>query len=321
MKTYLLVMLLVGHVSGISSPYVNKAGESSPFPIQFSVPEAKIVKEIPKKRRDFAHIIPGQFNTYIYSFESGYYRDYQQSYYAITTKKGGWDCLRHYEILANGCIPYFIDLDDCPINTMYSLPKELIKEAMNLEGVSYLKIDHEKFNRKKYDEILNKLLEHTRKYLTTKNMAEYLLKKVDYFGTGSILYLSQDLGPDYLRCLMLAGLKELLGKRVIDVPKIEHIYTNYPLEKMQSLLGKGMTYTRVVEDLPIDRENIEQRILNKEFDLIIYGSIHRGLLFHDLVLQNYESEKIVYICGEDDHSCKCGTLPILFIRESSSLVP
>jgi hypothetical protein len=29
-------------------------------------------------------------------------------------KKGGWDCLRHYEIIGNGCMPYFENIEKCP---------------------------------------------------------------------------------------------------------------------------------------------------------------------------------------------------------------
>ena len=117
--------------------------------------------------------------------------------------------MRHYEILANGCIPYFLDLDRCDSNTMYFLPRELIKEAMNLEGISYLNIDHSKFDRSKYFEILNKLLAYTRKCLTTRAMANFLLNTIHYKETGKILYLSSDLSPDYMRCLLLTGLKEI----------------------------------------------------------------------------------------------------------------
>ena len=106
---------------------------AKPFPIQFAIHESKIVKEIPEKDQDFAFIIPGNIRTYIYNEESEYYKDYQRSFFALTWKKGGWDCMRHYEILANGCIPYFVDLDQCDPNTMQFLPRELIKEAMNLE--------------------------------------------------------------------------------------------------------------------------------------------------------------------------------------------
>jgi len=287
---------------------------ASPFPIQFSIPETKIVQKIPVKDQDFATVIPWQLNTYIFTREEDYYKDYQRSYFAITCKKGGWDCMRHYEILANGCIPYFTDLEKCNPDTMLFLPKELIIEAMNLEGVSYLNIDYTKFDIAKYSELLKKMLDHTRKYLTTTKMARYLLNTIDYAGNGTILYLSNDISPDYMRCITLAGLKELMPNRVIDFPKIDHIYTNYA-GNIQELYGKGMSYTKIVEDLPMDRSNIEQRIRNKEFDVIIYGSVHRGMLFYDLVHQVYEPEKIVYLCGEDAHRCQFSHFTNLFLRE------
>jgi hypothetical protein len=308
----LKIMLLLTATLSVEKSYAKV------YPFQFSITEEKIVKTIPKKERDFAFIIPRKLSTYIYSEEADYYADYQRSYFAITRRKGGWDCMRHYEILANGCIPYFDDLDKCNPNTMCFLPKELILEAMNLPGVSRLKINHRKFNKDKYYEILNKLLDHTRKYLTAKSMAAYLLDTMHYTGTGKILFLSNDPGCDYTRCVTLGGLKQLLGERVIDVPKIEHIYKSYA-GNIKELYGKGFSYTRVVEDFPVDRENIEERIKNKEFDLVIYGSVHRGLRYYDLVRQTYEEDKIIYICGEDNHKCEYAHLPHLFLREFDAL--
>lgn len=290
---------------------------AKPYPIQFSISETKMIKEIPEKTRDFAFIVPGKAETFIYDYEEDYFKGYQNSYYAITMKKAGWDCLRHYEILINGCIPYFIDLDKSPSETMAFLPKDLIREAMNLEGVSYLHIDHSKFNKEKYFEILNKLMEYTRNTLTSKKIAEYVLRTINYTGSGKILFLSSNIAPDYLRCCTLIGFKELFGDRVIDYPKIPHIYKSYPHD-LRQLYGKGMSYTKVLEDLPIDRENIEQRIKNKEFDLIIYGSIHRSLLLYELVSNYYEPEKIIYLCGEDAHNCGYSNLSNLFLRESDA---
>lgn len=292
---------------------------AKPYPIGFSIPECKIVQEIPKKSQDFAFSTPGQINTYIFEEETEYYKDYQRSYFAVTCRKGGWDCLRHYEILANGCIPYFLDLDSCDKNTLYFLPKELIKQAMNLPGVSYLHIDHEKFDPSKYEEILTKLLDHTRKYLTASQMARYVLKTLHYSGTGKVLFLS---GPvlDYLQCLTAIGLKEVLSENLIDIPKLSPIYKTYS-GNVKNLHGKGMSYTKIIDDFPIDRENIEQRIANKEFELIIYSSIHRGLPFYDLVLRTYNQEKIVYLCGEDWHPCGYAHLKNFFIREYDAAFP
>lgn len=297
--------------------FTKTAFNHGPFPMQFAISETKIVKEIPQKDRDFAFIIPGKRETYIYRDEEKYYKDYQRSYFAITRKKAGWDSMRNYEILANGCIPYFTDIDHCPPKTLYFLPKKLIKEAMSLEGVSYLKIDHSKFNKEKYYEILNKLLEYTRKHLTTKSIARYLLETVNYSGSGKILFLSNISVEDYMISSSLIGLKELLFDLVIDFPKINHIYKNY-LGNISHLYGFGFSYSRIIDDIPVDRTNIEQRIKNKEFELIIYSYIHKGLPFHNLVQKIYKSEKIIYICGEDthkNHKCEFEYLSNLFLRE------
>ena len=312
---------------------------AGPYPIQFGIPEVKLVSEIPKKDKDCAIVIPGDGGTYIYEEEADYYADYQRSYFALTQRKSGWDCMRHYEILANGCIPYFLNLDNCPSDTMVFLPKKLILEAMHLPGVippsnghPRVRIDHGQFNRQRYYEILQKLLEHTRNHLTTRSIAQYILKTIGYRGTGTVLYLSSQVWSDYMRECVLIGLREELGERLIDCPKIDYLYTSYPQnikkclgdgffytptypEKTKDLYGKGFSYTKVLDEISIDREGIEERIRNHEFDLIIYGSTHRGLPFHSLVKQIYDSSEIVYICGEDSHRCSYGSWNQLFLRE------
>ena len=56
---------------------------------------------------------------------------YKKSIFALTYKKSGWDCLRHYEILMNGCIPLFLDIKNCPINTISNLPKDQLIYYLN----------------------------------------------------------------------------------------------------------------------------------------------------------------------------------------------
>ncbi len=294
---------------------LSTALNAMPYPIQFGIPECKIVSEIPEKTKDFAYITPYDRNTYIYDREDEYYKDYQSSYYAITCKKAGWDCMRHYEILANGAIPYFTDLHLAPDDVMTFLPRDLILEAMNLEGVHNGFIDHSKFDKKRYFEILEELLTYTREHLTTKSIAQYVLDTVGYKGVGKILFISGSLWPDYMRCLLLADLKELYQDRVVDYEKVSHIYKSYPPGPHLGLYGKGMSYTNIVDDVPVDRNNIPERIQNHEFDLVIYGSIHRGNDFLDLVQQHYLPEEIVYICGEDIHGCEHFTKHNLFLRE------
>ena len=273
-------------------------------------------------------IVPGESSTYVYTEEAEYYKDYQRSYYVITRKKGGWDCMRHYEILANGAIPYFVGIEQCDEETLPLLPKELIKEAMHLRGVLYtqhqVQINLRTFDRERYYEILQQLLDYTRNHLTTRKMAEYLLRSLGYSGRGKVLYLSGALFPDYLRCLTLIGLRECLGEQLIDFPKVPHVYKGYDdtvpryyPEYGQSLMlyGRGFTYSKILDEISIDRSDIEERIRKKEFAFIIYGSVHRGTPFLELVREIYAPNEIAYLCGEDDHDCAYRDWHNLFLRK------
>lgn len=136
------------------------------IPITFGIPTSKLVKQLPLKTQEYATCIPGHPDTYIFNDEKSYYKDYQKSYYGVTMKKAGWDAMRHYEILGNYCMPYFIGLEKCPKNTLVNLPKELLIEGRELAN---------NFDELKYFNILNEIFEYTKTNLTTKNIAQYVL--------------------------------------------------------------------------------------------------------------------------------------------------
>lgn len=95
------------------------------FPISFSIPTIKFNFVKTNKIRDKAICDPRNRSTYIYKDEKDYYAGYKESRFGVTLKKAGWDCMRHYEILANGCIPWVIGLEQCPEQTMVTFPKQL----------------------------------------------------------------------------------------------------------------------------------------------------------------------------------------------------
>ena len=73
-----------------------------------------------------------------------------KKYFWITIK-AGWDCLRHYEILMNGCIPYFRPKrlsNDC-ITTLPKLIEFLTKFEKILNLYNQFKILKKTFNVKK----------------------------------------------------------------------------------------------------------------------------------------------------------------------------
>jgi len=284
------------------------------YPITFSIPEEKIINYIPSKTKLLSDLIPGKIETYIYNNEKDYYSEYRKSYFAITTKKAGWDCLRHYEILANGCIPYFPDLTECPENTLSLFPKKLILEG----NLLYNKFKNDnQINISEYNELLVKLLHYVLNNLTTKKIASYVLSKC-IKNVKKILYLSGNIDPDYLRCLTLHGFKELFGTNCHDYPKIQHIYKgNY-----NDLYGKGISYTNLLDhSLHDDKLNdtLLDDIRNKYYDLIIYGSYHRGMPYYELINTIYKPSEIVLLCGEDIHCCDYSFWSekghVIFVRE------
>jgi len=133
-----------------------------------------------------------------------------------------------------------------------------------------------------------------------------------------ILYIGTDVETpahplvDYQNDCLLIGLKELYGDDVVDVNRRKHLYTDYPEELVPNNYGKGFTVTRCIEEDNADRTDIENKIKNKYFDYVIYGSVWRNTDYLKLVLDNYDRNKIVFVDGNDQtkfhHVVKHGTL-------------
>jgi hypothetical protein len=71
----------------------------------------------------------------VFDTEADYYADLGRSRFGITTKREGWDAMRHYEIAANGCVPCFRDLDRKPAA---SAPHGLDET----NSITYRDVDH-----------------------------------------------------------------------------------------------------------------------------------------------------------------------------------
>ncbi len=91
--------------------------------ISFSFPAEKIVANPPDQKQQLiaSHVVDpevashlGVHTSYAFSDEADYYSDMQSARFGITVKRAGWDCLRHYEQAANGCVPCFRELDSKP---------------------------------------------------------------------------------------------------------------------------------------------------------------------------------------------------------------
>lgn len=93
-------------------------------PISFAFPTSSILagagqrksKDFPKHivDRDLLPHLPESVSNYAFATQAEYYHDLRSSRFGVTMKRSGWDCMRHYEIAANGSVPCFKNLHSKP---------------------------------------------------------------------------------------------------------------------------------------------------------------------------------------------------------------
>lgn len=256
--------------------------------IQYSIPKEKIIQHVPEKTKWFATVVPGDLSTYIFNEESEYYKDYQCSVFAHTKKKAGWDCMRHYEILANGCIPIFENIDALPEGTMQMFPRNELKQF-------YKRIDSlvnaGDQNCGEIRNFIRYLIEYTRYNLTTVSVSTQFLNICSKGKINPrILFISGDAKKCkkldkplntricYLKATVFHGLKTLLGENVQEYPSMDYMYDDFPIDT--PLYGKGFSYSRLLPSHLKNKVSLKDMLVNikqGKYDMVVYGSLKHGL--------------------------------------------
>lgn len=286
------------------------------FPLSYCIPDECITSNenaLVNKHIIIADLIPGEPYTYRYGHdqEDEYNQSYQESRFAITHKKGGWDCLRHYEIMANGCIPIFKNLQNCPPLTLTTFPKELVMES-NRELLPW-----KKEYTAKYNDYCTKMLQHVREHCSTSATTRYFLSIMNKLNSNEIkkvLLIVGNCGINYTRETFWIGLKryiQSIGGVATEYPGMDFMYDDYTGSKKE-LYGNGFTYSSRLnrqKDKPITHESIIDGILKKDWDLIIYGKVgpdelwegsHPNMPLWDHVYKRYGKHEIVFLYGGDE---------------------
>jgi hypothetical protein len=195
----------------IQPPLINLPGihflrerlvDDNSHPISFAIPKELIVSEVPSKEYYLMPLVPGVAETYSYDDEQSYYTAYKTSLFGLTWKKAGWDCLRHYEILSQGCLPLFLDIHHLPETLMKTFPRKMVEHLLDtaVNIPSYSKEMHFNYNDRititnvdfsaieftdpdlyGYYDIADKLLQYTKEYLTTEYQAQYVIDTLQQY--------------------------------------------------------------------------------------------------------------------------------------------
>lgn len=117
-----------------------------------------------------------------------------------------------------------------------------------------------------------------------------------------ILFTRNTHSQDYLSDCILHGLRQLTDITVVDEPYCWYMYKSTFGEgkrDIKSIYGKGFTIFGTLNDLEVDRTDINNKILGKHFDYIILSRIDQFPNFVNLVFENYPPNKIVILDGLD----------------------
>jgi hypothetical protein len=171
-ETHLCDQNLLGKATYFKRENVHPYNRSV-HPISFSFPKEKIQKPNFNKSKMMAAPDPRAASSFSFFKEEDYYNEYNKSCFGVTIKKGGWDCMRHYEIMGSRAIPLFLDIDHCPNSILTTLPKKELFDILTVcreKGGDWIKE-----NMDYYYEMEEKIHQHFLKHCTTEESAKYML--------------------------------------------------------------------------------------------------------------------------------------------------
>jgi len=268
------------------------------YPINFSFPRPELMPAVSDDRPHFlSSTVPGE----PFSFESwdAYLAEYQSSYWALSTKKGGWDTFRHLEILFSGGIPLMPGLSHSHPYALAHFPKRALStiyESLVANGPALPGARTREFLR-----------DFALEQLTSEAMARYLLR-VTGAEDSSVVFLDRSLPihTDYLSAFTYIGLSQYTGGAVRAAWEPEYVYDDFDGDTKR-LYGRGFGYSKSLPsafraDSGLARDASTQDIaaFTESFKRIVVGNYDANQeLIGALLAHGVPSDKFICVVGSD----------------------
>ena len=147
------------------------------LPLSYSIPKSQVVTTPVQKLGKDQFVSPPNHGEYGFRNEEEYNKNYQKSMFALTRQKLGWDCFRHYEIVANGCIPIFYKYSSIPDSIMTTWDRSLFRDAYKLMWDT--KSQNTRVLTRYYRDLAAAFTDQMLKRQTTEKAVEYILNHVN----------------------------------------------------------------------------------------------------------------------------------------------
>ena len=238
-------------------------------------------------------IVPGK--PYSFNDEVDYFQAYSKSVWAITHKKGGWDCMRHLEIMASGCIPLMHDAKKIPECAMFYYPKELFAKL-------YLEFKKSPFLPG--PDLLEFIEKWMAMYLTSGSVVQNMLNLVSPefdIKNKKILFVDPTLAHsvDYMSAVVLHGLLQTFPSK-IDILECapRYMFDDYT-DATNSLYGRGFGYSKSCRAEKRNVVNLSDINFSDYFFVVVTNSL-RNLEFLEKNIKSLANTHLVLIEGGDD---------------------
>jgi hypothetical protein len=267
------------------------------YPLNFSFPRPELM---PAKVSDRPHFLSSTIPGEPFSFDSwdDYLAEYRSAYFALSTKKGGWDTFRHLEILFSGGIPLMPGLGKAHAYSLAHFPKSAlvgVYESLVQDGPALPGPLTQQFFR-----------DFSREHLSSEAMAQYVLQLTG-LQSSSILFVDESLPArtDYLSAFTYIGLKQATGHRTQAAFEPLYLFDDFAGDT-STLYGRGFGYSRSIPaalrgSLTATGSSPSQLAeMSASFDAIAIGNYdaNRGLVAQLRGL-GVPADKFVCIVGSD----------------------
>jgi len=264
------------------------------YPLNFSFPRPALMPTSQSDRPHFlSSTIPGE--PFSFSDWDAYLAEYQSSYAALSTKKGGWDTFRHLEILFSGTIPLMPGLAQAHPFALAHYPRKAlvsVYDSLVHDGPAIPDVETREF-----------FAHYAQSHLTTEAMGQFFLDAAG-IRNESIYFLDQKLPrrADYLSAFTLIGLMQLRGSAVIPAFVPEYLFDDYAGDT-HKLYGKGFGYSLSLPSTlrPSPSHDVAEVLTQaSDFDRIVIGNYDGNQeLVAGLLEAGIDASRVVCIVGSD----------------------